>query len=112
MQALAQGADIYGKASRLRSYGQGSGPLSAADALPAKLAAQQLSSLAGMSAKVQAAIMHSQRVFERQAKAVEQAVLQRAFYVSGSWSASSRLDEQGSPFITALPTICIGLAML
>ncbi|GAB4817202.1 hypothetical protein N2152v2_004248 [Parachlorella kessleri] len=80
MQALAQGADIYGKASRQRSHGQGSGPLSAADALPAKLAAQQLSSLAGMSAKVQAAIMHSQRVFERQALAVEQAVLQRAFY--------------------------------
>jgi hypothetical protein len=55
--------------------------VSAADALPARLAVQQLGSLAGMSRKVQEAILHSQRVFERQAGVVEQAVLARAFCV-------------------------------
>ena len=56
--------------------------VSAADALPARLAAQQLGSLAGMSRQVQEAILHSQRLCERQASVVEQAVLARAFYVS------------------------------
>lgn len=44
-----------------------------------------------MSRKVQEAILHSQRVFERQAAMVEQAVVQRAFYVSGQggWTVLS-----------------------
>jgi hypothetical protein len=80
LQALAKGAETYARASRQQRAGRG-GPVSATDALPAKLAAQQLSSLAGMSRKVQEAIQHSQRVFEHQAEMVERAVLQQAFYV-------------------------------
>ncbi|PRW45153.1 centriole proteome [Chlorella sorokiniana] len=64
----------------MRQQLRGRGSLSATDALPARLAAQQLASLAGMSRKVQEALLHSQAVFQRQASVVEQAVLARAFW--------------------------------
>lgn len=62
--------------------------MSASDALPARLAAQQLGSLVGMSRKVQEAILCSQEAFERQAEVVERAVLARSFYV-GQCSSSA-----------------------
>lgn len=80
-QALANGAESYARAAQLHKMGCG-GPVTMTDALPAKLAAQQLNSLAGMSKKVQEAILQSQRIFEHQAQMVEHAVLQRSFYVS------------------------------
>lgn len=74
-QELAASADGYSCAVRAQRTGRG--PVSSTDALPARLAVQQLSSLAGMSNKVRLAILHSQRLFERQAEMVERAVLQR-----------------------------------
>ena len=81
LQALAdKAAEGYGwRALQQQRQGRGEGPVqrrrSVVDALPARLAAQQLS-------RVQQAILQSQRAFERQAEAVEQAVLARSFYVS------------------------------
>ena len=77
VQALASSADAY--AHHARQQRMGRGPVSSTDALPARLAAQQLGSLAGMSRKVQTAILHSQRVFEHQARQVECAIMQRCF---------------------------------
>ena len=50
MERLAAQASAYGHAMRQQLLGRG--PVSATDALPARLAAQQLGSLAGMSRKV------------------------------------------------------------
>jgi hypothetical protein len=84
LQALEVEADGYGRTANLQRQGRSAG-VSAADALPARLAAQHLSSLAGMSRKVQDAILRSQRVFERQAATVERAAQARAFYVRLLW---------------------------
>ncbi|KAL4448368.1 hypothetical protein ABPG75_005587 [Micractinium tetrahymenae] len=70
--------------------------LSAAAALPSRLAAQQLDSLAGMSRKVQEAIVHSQRLLERQAAVVEQAVMARAFYAWRHHQAAQQLRRQAA----------------
>lgn len=75
-------------------WSSGQRAASAGDALPARLAAQHLGSLAGMSRRVQEALMHSQRLLERQAAVVEQAVLARAFFVSGRLhERAARMDS-------------------
>lgn len=81
-QALAS-PDGRPRGSQRQPTAHGPRLLSVAAALPSRLAAQHLDSLAGMGRKVQEAIAHSQRLLEQQAAVVEQAVQARAFNVSG-----------------------------
>ncbi|KAL4433246.1 hypothetical protein ABPG77_003294 [Micractinium sp. CCAP 211/92] len=76
--------------------GRGPRSLSAAAALPSRLAAQQLDGLAGMGRKVQEAIGHSQRLLEQQAALVELAVLARSFYAWRHHQALQQLRRQAA----------------
>lgn len=60
----------------------GGGGVAVSDALPARAAARELRSLVGSAQRMQAALAEGQAAFQRQAEAVERAVLQRVFYVS------------------------------
>ena len=57
MQALAYHSSLYSRAQAMRRDGRTPSNMGAADELPARLAAQQLNVLAGMSQKVSSAVM-------------------------------------------------------
>ncbi|KAK9916067.1 hypothetical protein WJX75_008129 [Coccomyxa subellipsoidea] len=76
-QELAWVAQKYGAANLRRRNGQDLVPVGPASELPMRVAAQQLAALAGMSQKVQEAIVNSQAVFMRQVQLKERAFATR-----------------------------------
>ncbi|EIE27039.1 hypothetical protein COCSUDRAFT_64051, partial [Coccomyxa subellipsoidea C-169] len=80
MQELVWVAQKYGAANLRRRNGQDFAPVGPASELPMRVAAQQLAALAGMSQKVQEAIVHSQAVFLRQVQLKERALATRVLH--------------------------------
>ena len=77
MQSLAYHSALYSRAQAMRKNGQSPANMGMADDLPMRLAAEQLHALAGMSQKVQEAIVHSQKAFEHQHLLAGRALLRK-----------------------------------
>ncbi|KAL3152452.1 hypothetical protein ABBQ32_001497 [Trebouxia sp. C0010 RCD-2024] len=76
-QSLAYHSGLYSRAQAMRKNGQSPANMGMADDLPMRLAAEQLHALAGMSQKVQEAIVHSQKTFEHQHLLAGRALLRK-----------------------------------
>lgn len=70
----------------MRKNGESPANMGMADDLPMRLAAEQLHALAGMSQKVQEAIVHSQKAFEHQHLLAGRALLRKVSRVG--WASS------------------------
>lgn len=77
MQTLAYHSALYSRAQAMRKNGEAPANMGMADDLPMRLAAEQLHALAGMSQKVQEAIVHSQKAFEHQHLLAGRALLRK-----------------------------------
>lgn len=76
-QVLAAEAEQYGRSAAAMERHGTVGDARGAD-LPSRLAAQQMGALAGMSLKVQEALLHSQRMFQQRVAHQERALLHAA----------------------------------
>lgn len=77
LQSLAYHSALYSRAQAMRKNGESPANMGMADDLPVRLAAEQLHALAGMSQKVQEAIVHSQKAFEHQHLLAGRALLRK-----------------------------------
>ncbi len=77
LQSLAYHSALYSRAQAMRKNGESPANMGMADDLPMRLAAEQLHALAGMSQKVQEAIVHSQKAFEHQHLLAGRALLRK-----------------------------------
>ncbi len=77
LQSLAYHSALYSRAQAMRKNGESPANMGMADDLPMRLAAEQLHALAGMSQKVQEAIVHSQKAFEHQHLLAGRALLKK-----------------------------------
>ncbi|DBA91048.1 TPA: hypothetical protein ACH3X2_004154 [Trebouxia sp. C0005] len=76
-KSLAYHSALYSRAQAMRKNGESPANMGIADDLPMRLAAEQLHALAGMSQKVQEAIVHSQKAFEHQHLLAGRALLRK-----------------------------------
>ncbi|KAK9826629.1 hypothetical protein WJX74_006747 [Apatococcus lobatus] len=90
---LAYQSERYGAGQRMRRQGLHPANLGMADDLPSRLAAEQLSTLAGMSQKVQQALLHSKEVLLHQLLVKDRALKKRSFHcwISARQATTSHL---------------------
>ncbi|GFR41222.1 hypothetical protein Agub_g1895 [Astrephomene gubernaculifera] len=84
-RALAYNAGLYGRAQTMRREGTAPKTMGIADDLPNRFALEQLSALAGMASKVQAAIEHNRAVFAKRVRMEDRAMMKKAF---DAWRAA------------------------
>ncbi|KAG2499362.1 hypothetical protein HYH03_002937 [Edaphochlamys debaryana] len=84
-RALVYNAGLYGRAQTMRRDGTAPKTMGIADDLPNRFALEQLSQLAGMASKVQAAIEHNRKVFANRVRHEDRAVMKKAF---DAWRAA------------------------
>ncbi|KXZ56639.1 hypothetical protein GPECTOR_1g576 [Gonium pectorale] len=84
-RALAYNAGMYARAQTMRREGTAPKTMGIADDLPNRFALEQLSTLAGMASKVQAAIEHNRRVFANRVRMEDRALMKKAF---DAWRAA------------------------
>ncbi|PNH12062.1 hypothetical protein TSOC_001000, partial [Tetrabaena socialis] len=84
-RALVYNAGMYGRAQTMRREGTAPKTMGIADDLPNRFALEQLSALAGMASKVQAAIEHNRKVFANRVRMEDRSLIKKSF---DAWRAA------------------------